>query len=155
MTDDQSQVLDDAAVQDEPEEKEEMNEVGESLLAVQGLIERLSGQLDTLMREYKEKREMLNNIFTNDESLQKAEEQAKEVTQQMKDRKGQLNESAEVKELKAQLGELKEDLNLVQESLNTHLINYFQMTGSKAIDMSDGREREIVLHAKLKPRKNE
>lgn len=138
----------------EPEVKDEAFDQ-ESYDATQGLINRLSDQLDELSKEMREQREMLKNIFDNDQELAQAEEVAKDATQTIKSRKTELNESKEARDLKVKIGDLNEEIKMIKESLNTHLINYFQMTGSMVIDTPDGKEREFKLEAKLKPKKNE
>lgn len=126
----------------------------DTLTASQNLIGRLGVQLDDLKQKQKEVREMIKGVFENDEGLTEAETKAEEVTQTIKDRKSQLNESAEIKELKIKLAEINEDMKLVQESLTAHLVNYFQLTGSTSVDLPDGSEREFELLAKLKPKRS-
>jgi hypothetical protein len=123
----------------------------DSLTATQNLIHRLSLQMDDLKTKQKEVADMIRGVFDNDETLNEAETVAKEATKQAKERKSDLNETAEIKDLKLKLFDIREDLKMVQESLNTHLVNYFQMTGSTAVDLPDGTEREFKLEAKLKP----
>lgn len=125
----------------------------ESLTAVQGLIERLSNQLDELLQKQKEFSSMIKSIIDNDEQLAKAVTAAEELTSEIKTRKQALQESPEIKELKVKVADVKEDIKMVQESLTTHLVNYFQMTGSTAVDLPSGDEREFVLKARMKPKK--
>lgn len=122
----------------------------ESYQATQNLILRLGRQQDELQEQIKQMRDMLSNIFENDESFTQAQVTANEATSLLKKRRGELNETEEVVTLKAKIKDANEDLKLVKESLNNHLINYFQLTGSTALDLPDGQEREFTLNAKLK-----
>ena len=126
----------------------------ESLTAVQGLSERLSNQMDELVQKQKELSSMIKSIIDNDEALQGVIQKAEEMTQDIKSKRQAIQESPEVKEIKLKLVDVKEDIKMVHESLQTHLVNYFQMTGSTAVDLPSGDEREFVLNAKMKPKKN-
>jgi hypothetical protein len=134
---------------EEDQEKTEFD--ADALTATQGLIGRLSGQLDELSTKQKELKNMLKNVFENDQQLAEAEVKAQDLNQEVKTRKLDLNQTQEVQDLKMKLSDITEDLKMVQESLNTHLLNYFQMTESTVVDMPDGTEREMDLKAKLKP----
>lgn len=123
----------------------------ESLTATQGLVQRLSSQLDELKLKQKELADMLKGIFDNDEEFNTAQATAKEATQSIKNRLSALNATEEVKQLRAKLVDLREDMKMVQDSLNTHLVNYFQITGTTSFPTVDGHEREFSLLAKLKP----
>ena len=125
----------------------------EALDATQGLISRLSGQLDDLKKKQKEFREMLKGVYENDTQLNEAENKAQAITQEVKSRKADITATAEVQDIKMKITEVTEDLKLVQESLNTHLLNYYQMTNSMTVDLPDGTERDFVLKATLKPKK--
>lgn len=125
----------------------------DSLDATQSLIHRLSGQLDELKTKQKELTDMVKGIFDNDDKLSTAKNTADEATKEARTRKQEINETTEIKELHIKVADVKEDLKMVQESLNTHLVNYFQMTGSTAVDLPDGTEREFKLTARLKPAK--
>jgi hypothetical protein len=128
----------------------------ESLTATEGLVQRLSSQLDELKVKQKELADMLKGIFDNDEEFTKAQTIATESQKALKDRQASLNGSQQVQELRTKITDLREDMKMVQDSLNTHLVNYFQMTGTTSFPTGDGNEREFSLLAKLKPpaRKN-
>lgn len=126
----------------------------ESYQATQNLIARLSTQLEELENEQKKVKDMLKDVFDNDAELSTAEETAKEAQKTQKERQGQLNDTQQVKDLRSKISDFQEDIKMVKESLNTHLINYFQMTGSMSVDMPDGNEREFTLNARLKKAKN-
>ena len=131
--------------------KEEFDD--ESLTATQGLIARLSRQMDEVSANIKLQKEMLQGIFDNDEQLSQAKTLADEAKKTQKERQGNLNNQKEVKDLRMKISEFTEDLKTIKESLNTHLINYFQATGVMLVDMPGGEEREFTLTAKLKPAK--
>ena len=128
----------------------------ESLTASQGLIAKLSRQMDEVAANIKLQKEMLQGIFDNDEQLSQAKTLADEAKKTYKERQGNLNNQKEVKDLRMKISEFSEDLKTIKDSLNIHLINYFQATGVMLVDMPGGEEREFTLTAKLKPaRKSE
>lgn len=125
----------------------------DSLTATQGLVQRLSSQLDELKIKQKELSDMLKGIFDNDEEMTQALEVSKEASQKLKERQSNLNATTEVKELRVKVADVREDLKMVQDSLDLHLVNYFHMTGTQSFPTPDGSEREFTLKAHLKPPK--
>lgn len=125
----------------------------EALDATQNIIIRLSDQLDELKKQQKELSNMTKNVFDNDTKLQSAQNTAEEANKEAKTRKQELNETTEIKELAMKTADVKEDIKMVEESLNTHLLNYYQMTGSTVIDQPDGSEREFKVTARMKSKK--
>ena len=124
----------------------------DSFNATEGLVQRLSMQLDELKVKQKELADMLKGVFDNDEEFTTAQTAAEEAGKSLKDRLSVLNNSTQVKEMRIKLTEVREDLKMVQDSLNVHLVNYFQMTGgSTSFPTPDGTERDFTLQAKLKP----
>lgn len=121
-----------------------------ALDATQNLIIRLSQQLEDLEKQHKDLKDMLKGVFDNDETLTKANQEAEAHMKTAKSRKTEISGSSEVIELRTKMADLAEDVKLIQESLNTHLLNYYQLTGSKAVDFPGGEEREMIIKAKLK-----
>ena len=121
-----------------------------ALDATLNLIIRLSQQLEDLMKKQKDLKDMLKGIYDNDEELAKANAEAEAQMKAAKSRKTNLSQSPQAMDLKVKITDLSDDLKMIQESLNTHLLNYYQLTGSKAVDFPGGEEREMVIRAKLK-----
>jgi len=125
----------------------------ETFIAVKGLIQRLSMNLDELNTKQKDLRQSLTNIADNDLALAEMEEQAKDAQLAYKKRKKDLMESTEAKEIRGKLKELNEEKRDLQDSLTNHLLNYFQMTGTQSFETPSGGEREFKLNARLLPPK--
>ncbi len=121
-----------------------------ALDATQNLIIRLTQQLEDLQKKQKDLKDMLKGLFDNDETLQKAEADAEAQLKTAKSRKTEVGQSSQAIELKNKIADANEDIKLIMESLNTHLLNYYQLTGSTAVDFPGGEEREMVIRAKLK-----
>lgn len=122
----------------------------ETLDATQNLIIRLTQQLEDLQKKQHDLKDMLKGVFDNDEELQKAEQIVTEQSKMAKNRKTELSASSQAIDLKTKIADLSEDIKMVIESLNTHLLNYYQLTGSQTVDFPGGEEREMVIRAKLK-----
>lgn len=129
------------------------DQVAETLSALQNVIERNANELQKLEKELKERRDSLRNIFENDSELATAEDQAKQYTNQVKERKSKLQGDAQVTQLKVQIGELTEQKKELEEGLSNHLVNYYQMTNSTSFDTSDGDQWEFAIKARVKPHK--
>jgi peptidoglycan hydrolase CwlO-like protein len=122
----------------------------ETLDATQNLIIRLTQQLEDLQKQQRDLKEMLKNIFDNDDKLQQAQQIVDEQSKEARSRKTEISQTPQAIELKSKVADLSEDLKMVMESLNTHLLNYYQLTGSKAVDFPGGEEREMVIRARLR-----
>lgn len=138
---------------EDPEVKDS-NQVAETLISLQNLIERNANELDRLREEQKQLKESLKNIFENDVELADAQHKAQEASRAIKERKQSVDNSPEVKKLTLKLSEMKEEMKEIEETLNNHLINLFQLTGTNSFDTSDGDQREFILRAKVKPKKS-
>ncbi len=124
--------------------------VGEALDATQNLIIRLTQQLEELQGKQHELKEMMKNIFDNDETLKQAQQIVDEQSKTARSRKNEITQTQEVIDLKTKIADISDDLKMVTESLNTHLLNYYQLTGSKSVDFPGGEEREMVIRVRLK-----
>ncbi len=138
---------------EDSDEVESSDQLAESLMHLQGIIERNALELQNITNQLKEKRESLKNVFENDVQLAEAKEEAEKLSTQVKERRSTLQNDPQVTSLKAQIGEINEQKKEVEETLNNHLLNYYQMTNSTSFDTSDGDQWEFNVRAKIKSRK--
>jgi len=131
------------------------SKLGETLQALQNVIERNADELDRIKEEMGVQREALKNVFENDSQLSEATTEAATVTAKVKERKSQIQNSPEILQYKTKIGELSEQKKEVEEALNNHLLNLFQITGTKTFDTLSGKQREFTVKASLKGRKPE
>lgn len=129
------------------------DQVGETLVALQNVIERNAIELDRINEELKLLRDSLKSIFENDTTLSEVEEKASQVVQQVKERKAQLQSTLEVNQLKSQIADASSRMKEVKEALNNHLVNLFKLTGIQTFDTSTGDQREFEVRASLKGKK--
>ena len=124
----------------------------DELPALQALIERQASRADQLRAQIKTIQDSLKSILENDPELVMAEETAKAQNDKTKSRKKTLTQSPEYRSHQAKASEIKDELKEIEEALNSFLISYFQKTGVKAVDTSDGSQREFRLSARLLPK---
>lgn len=129
------------------------NELAETLGSLQNVIERHANELQRIAEELKQNRELMNNFFENDTTLQAAQEEAKMASASLKERRGQVANHPQVTSLRVKLTELGEQKKEIEETLSHHLVNYYQLTNSKSFDTSDGDQWEFSVNARVKPRK--
>lgn len=124
--------------------------LAQTLTSLQNVIERNANELDRIKEMMKQYREELKNVFENDAELADAEEKVTQLTQQVKEKKTKIQNSPQVIQIKASITELNEQKKEIEEALNNHLLNLYQVTGTKTFDTSDGQQREFNIKATLK-----
>lgn len=128
------------------------DQLADTLMHLQGIIERNAQQLERIKKEIKERRESLKSVFENDTELNEAETQATQIVNQVKERKAKLKADPQVTSLNVQIGELKQQASELEDTLSNHLVNYYQLTNSKSFDTSEGDQWEFEVRAKVKGR---
>lgn len=136
-------------------ESEKSDQFAKTLQSLEKVVESKAKKLMRLKDEMKKKRQMIKNVFENDQDFQEVAEQKTEVYQQWRQRKSELNETVQVRQLKDDLRELKDERKDLEESLSNHLINYHQLTNSTSFDTSEGDQWEFKIKAKVKSKKVE
>ncbi len=129
------------------------DQLAETLQHLQAVIERNANELNNLNQKLKEKRSMFKNVFESDATLAKLEEEYTKILDKLKESKARIQASPEATALKTQIAELNEQKKEIEETLSSHLLNYYQLTGSTSFDTSDGDQWEFVVKAKVKSRK--
>lgn len=133
-------------------EVRESNQIGETIGALQSVIERNAVELMKVKAELKTHRESLKSVFDNDQELVEATKQVKEVQTTVKTRKASIQARPEAISLKAKIGDLNERKKEIEETLSNHLVNYHQVTGSSSFDTSTGDQWDFSVSAKVKPK---
>lgn len=134
----------------EEEEIKRSDELADTLISLQNLIERHALELTKIDAELREKREAMKNVFENDAALSDKKEEIEQYNQQYKERKSQLQNNPQVISLKVDVADLNEQKKDLEETLSSHLINYHSLTNSTSFDTSEGDQWEFVIKAKIK-----
>ncbi|NLG06805.1 MAG: hypothetical protein GX559_03895 [Candidatus Pacebacteria bacterium] len=134
----------------EEEEIKRSDELADTLISLQNLIERHALELTKIDAELREKREAMKSVFENDATLSEKKDEIDQYNQQYKERKSQLQNNPQVISLKVDVADLNEQKKDLEETLSSHLINYHSLTNSTSFDTSEGDQWEFVIKAKIK-----
>ena len=121
----------------------------EILLNMESLIKGHISTIDKLTEESRKLKDMLDDIFANDETFQEHDKKAKEAAKIKSETKKQILKQPQAADLDKKIKELKSELKENQGSLSDYLQEYARMSGVNEIEGEDGEVREIVYTAKL------
>lgn len=140
----------DTDIQTEEKSTESTGNDAVLLIRIEEMIKTHISQIDNLQEEITKRRDMVNDIFGNDEVYQQHDKVAKEAGKVRSATKAQIMKRPDVAELSAKLKELKSEQSELQEGLSDYLREYQRLSGSNEIEGDDGEVREIVYTAKLR-----
>lgn len=123
-------------------------------LSVESLIKTLISRIARVKEDLKPVKEMLSDLFNNNEEYQIAESEAKEASKKKSNVKKQILSTPAGKMANDKVTEMKNELKEAQEALSTYLADYQKLTGSSEIEGEDGELRKIVYVAKLVKKTN-
>jgi chromosome segregation ATPase len=138
------------ALASDDDEVKKSDQLAETLISLQNLIERHALELTKINSELSEKREAIKTVFDNDTLLTEKKDELDQYNQQYKERKSQIQNNPQVIALKVDVADLKEQKKDLEETLSDHLINYHSLTNSTSFDTSEGDQWEFVIKAKIK-----
>lgn len=119
------------------------------LVKIEEMIKTHMSQIDTLQEEITKYRDMVNDIFTNDETFQEHDKIAKEAARIRSNTKKEIMKRPDVADLDTKLKSVKSEQKELREGLSDYLREYQRLSGSNEIEGEDGEIREIVYTAKL------
>lgn len=119
------------------------------LVRIEEMIKTHTAQIDSLQEEIIKRRDMVNDVFTNDETYQEHDKVAKEAARIRSNTKKEISKRPEVADLVNKLKDLKLEQKELREGLSDYLREYQRLSGSNEIEGEDGQIREIVFVAKL------
>ncbi len=123
-------------------------------LSVESLIKTLISRIARVKEDLKPVKEMLSDLFNNNEEYQIADKEAKEASKKKSTVKAKILSTPEGKMANDKVTEMKNELKEAQEALSTYLSEYQKLTGSNEIEGEDGELRKIVYVAKLVKKTN-
>lgn len=119
------------------------------LINMEGLIKNHLVALDRLAEELKKHKDMLDDIFTNDETYQQHLKQAEEANKVKAQTRTQVLKQPQAADLDKKVKEFKMEIKEHQNSLSDYLQEYQRMSGVNEIENDKGEMLEIVYSAKL------
>lgn len=119
------------------------------LLRIEEMIKTHIGQIDTLQEQITKFKEMVDDIFGNDETFQEHDKIAKEAAKVRSKTKSEIMKRSDVADLGQKIKSLKSEKAELQGGLSDYLREYQRLSGSNEIEGDDGQVREIIYTAKL------
>lgn len=119
------------------------------ILSMEIMIKNHISSIDRLTEEMKKHKDMLEDIFKNDQTYQEHSEKSKEAARVKGNTKKQILSSPQAAELNEKVKSLKSQISEQQVSLSDYLQEYARMSGVSEIEGEDGEMRVIVYTAKL------
>lgn len=119
------------------------------LIKIEEMIKTHISQIDTLAEDVKKHKEMMDDIFNNDEVFQEHDKVAKEAVRIRSKTKSEIMKRPDVADLANKLKALKSEKMELNEGLSDYLREYQRLSGLNEIEGEDGEVREIVYTAKL------
>jgi septal ring factor EnvC (AmiA/AmiB activator) len=122
---------------------------GEIIINMEAMIKNYIAAIDKQQDEAKKLKEMLDDIFTNDETYQLHLKEANDTAKTKNATKAQILKRPQAADLDKKIKELKAEIRENQDSLSDYLQEYQRRSGVNEITTEDGQTREIVYTAKL------
>lgn len=119
------------------------------LVKIEEMIKTHISQIDTLTEDVKKHKEMMDDIFKNDEVFGEHDKVAKEANRIKSKTKSEIMKRPDVADLANKLKALRSEKMELNEGLSDYLREYQRLSGSNEIEGEDGELREIVYVAKL------
>ncbi len=118
-------------------------------LSLENLIKSNLTTIDTLQKQYKEQKEMVDNVLENDQTYRQHLETAKEANNVKSATKQQIMKRPDVIRIAEKMKALKEEMKETQATLSDLLQEFQRVSGSNVIEREDGQILEIVSTSKL------
>lgn len=116
---------------------------------IEEMIKTHLSQIGDLQEEITKHRDMVNDIFAQDETFQEHDKAAKEAARIKSNTKKEIMKRADVADLANKLKSLKSEQGELKTGLSDYLREYQRLSGSNQIEGEDGEVRDIVFVAKL------
>ncbi len=123
------------------------------LVRIEEMIKTHLTQIDSLTEDITKHKDMLDDIFTNDETFQEHDKVAKEAAKIRSKTKSEILKRPDAADLSNKLKALKSEKKELQTGLSDYLREYQRLSGINEIEDNDGELRQIVYVAKLGSKK--
>lgn len=120
-----------------------------AVLDLTGLINSHMKQIEDLKTKIGKLKEMLDDIFNNDETYQAHDKAVKEATKVRGGTKKQILKMPQAADLSNQIQSMRSLVKEHSDELSGYLQDYAQSTGSTSFETEDGTVRQIVYTARL------
>jgi hypothetical protein len=121
----------------------------EIILNLENLIKNHVSNIDRLKETLKKNKEMLDDIFLNDQTYKLHCDKVKEAGKVRANTKAQIMKQPNVFDLAKKIKEMQAERKELEGALSDYLREYTRLSGTNEIEGEDGEVREIVYTAKL------
>lgn len=121
----------------------------QTLLNIESMINSSNSRLDTLTKEFKEQKAMLDAILENDEEYQPLEEEIKKQAKLKAIAKQKVLTTPSTSKIVEQVKDLQLQIKEIKVALSDYLSQFIILSGTNQIEGPDGVLRKIVYTAKL------
>jgi len=120
-----------------------------NLISIESLIKSHDQRLDTLSKELKTHKDMLDGILDNDEEYRTSATEASKYTKLKTIAKQKVLKRSEAVSLVEKVKDYQAQIKELRVALSDYLSQYVTLSGTNQIEGSDGVLRQIVYTAKL------
>lgn len=142
-------VIEEVTVTESTEEPEVSVDQSTVYLSLENLIRSNLTTIGTLQKQYREQKEMVDNVLENDQTYRQHLEQANEANKVKSGTKQQIMKRPDVIKIAEKMKGIKEEMKEVQATISDLLQEYQRLSGSNTIEREDGQILEIVSTSKL------
>lgn len=146
---DNTSIMDEQQTPVTPQETSTTDNDAVLLVKIEEMIKTHTSQIDSLGEEISKVRDMVNDVFVNDETYQEHDKLAKEAVRIRTNTKKEITKRPDVADLVNKLKDLRTEQKELKDGLSDYLREYQRLSGSNEIEGEDGQIREIVFVAKL------
>ena len=125
------------------------NNAAKNLLSIESLIKSHDQKLDTLTKELRTHKDMLDNILDNDQEYRDLATEASKSAKLKMIAKQKVLKSSESATLVEKIKDYQAEVKELRVALSDYLAQYVTLSGLNQIEGSDGVLRTIVYTAKL------
>jgi uncharacterized membrane-anchored protein YhcB (DUF1043 family) len=125
------------------------NNAAKNLLSIESLIKSHDQKLDTLTKELRTHKNMLDNILDNDQEYRDLATEASKSAKLKMIAKQKVLKSSESATLVEKIKDYQAEVKELRVALSDYLAQYVTLSGLNQIEGSDGVLRTIVYTAKL------
>jgi hypothetical protein len=120
-----------------------------NLVNVESLINSTNSRFDTLDKEFKEQKSMLDAILENDLEYQEAALAAQKLAKQKMIARQKVLQKPEAAHIVEKIKDYQSQIKELKVALSDYLAQYVTLSGTNQIEGPDGVLRQIIYSAKL------
>jgi len=126
----------------------------QTLISVESMINNTNSRLETLTKEIKEHKSMLNSILENSDEYQQLQEEVQKQSKLRNIAKQKVLTKPSASKAMEDIKDLQIQIKEAKTALSDYLAQFVNLSGTNQIEGPDGVLRQIVYTAKLVKNKN-